>query len=109
MFQHINHSNHLGNTNPPANLFIRTGRAINGKDTDNVKLDEADQNRSIIIISRCGNVSVTCDARGNLGPCSVLIQKIPGTDWLLDRWQAASDMGGEIHTVCRNIFNNTRQ
>ena len=46
------------------------------------------------IISRFGNVSAACDTRGNLGPCSVLIQPVPGDNWLSDRWQAASDMGG---------------
>lgn len=46
------------------------------------------------LISRNPNVGVTCDVRGNLGPCSVVVQDPPGTDWLKDRWQAASDMGG---------------
>ena len=32
--------------------------------------------------------------RGNLGPCAVVTQDPPGSDWLRDRWQAASDMGG---------------
>lgn len=45
------------------------------------------------IISRVLDVSVTCDTRGNLGPCSVVVQASPGSDWLKDRWQAASDMG----------------
>lgn len=45
-------------------------------------------------ISRDRNVTVTSDVRGNLGPCSVVVQDPPGTDWLKDRWQAASDMGG---------------
>ena len=46
------------------------------------------------IISRESGVLVTCDTRGNLGPCSVVVQSPPGNDWLKDRWQAASDMGG---------------
>lgn len=46
------------------------------------------------LISRSSMVTVTCDTRGNLGPCTVVNQVIPGTDWLKDRWQAASDMGG---------------
>lgn len=38
------------------------------------------------------------DVRGNLGPASVVIQAKPGTDWIHDRWQAASDMHGtQIH------------
>lgn len=45
-------------------------------------------------ISRQSTVEAICDARGNLGPCSVVIQDPPGQDWLKDRWQAASDMGG---------------
>lgn len=39
-------------------------------------------------------LSVTADVRGNLGPIDVVIQKMPGSNWLKDRWQAASDMGG---------------
>ena len=33
-----------------------------------------------------------CDVRGNLGECGVILNR--GDDWLKDRWQAASDMGG---------------
>ena len=33
-----------------------------------------------------------CDVRGNLGECGVIFNR--GDDWLKDRWQAASDMGG---------------
>ena len=42
-----------------------------------------------IIISR------NSDVRGNLGPVSVVIQADPGTDWIHDRWQAASNMHGK--------------
>jgi hypothetical protein len=35
----------------------------------------------------------TADVRGNLGPADVVLQ-VNGTDWLHDRWQAASDMHG---------------
>ena len=45
-------------------------------------------------LTRDPRVSATCDVRGNLGPCSVVVQETPGNDWLRDRWQAASDMGG---------------
>ena len=45
-------------------------------------------------LTREPGVSVSCDARGNLGPCEVVIQSMPGPNWLKDRWQAASDMGG---------------
>lgn len=48
----------------------------------------------LILVSRTPNVTATCDTRGNLGPCSVVVQTVPGQDWLKDRWQAASDMGG---------------
>jgi hypothetical protein len=37
--------------------------------------------------------NVTTDVRGNLGPALVLIQN-QTTDWIKDRWQAASDMHG---------------
>lgn len=46
------------------------------------------------VLSRLGNVTVESDVRGNLGPPSVIIQAEPGTDWIKDRWQAASDMHG---------------
>ena len=46
------------------------------------------------LISRDPGVIVTSSTRGNLGPPSVLNQDPPGEDWLGDRWQAASDMGG---------------
>ena len=36
--------------------------------------------------------AATCDVRGNLGPCAAVLSA--GTDWIKDRWQAASDMGG---------------
>jgi len=39
-------------------------------------------------------VKVTADVRGNLGPIDVILQQTPGTHWLKDRWQAASDMHG---------------
>lgn len=49
---------------------------------------------SPVLLSRNPEVKVTTDVRGNLGPPSVMIQETPGTDWLKDRWQAASDMHG---------------
>jgi hypothetical protein len=36
--------------------------------------------------------TVTTDVRGNLGPAAVLLNN--GTNWIKDRWQAASDMHG---------------
>jgi hypothetical protein len=49
------------------------------------------------ILSRIPGVvaAVTADVRGNLGPAEVVVQPVPGTDWLHDRWQAASDMHGK--------------
>ena len=49
---------------------------------------------AVQLLSRRADVEATCDVRGNLGPCRVVIQDNPGKDWLKDRWQAASDMGG---------------
>lgn len=46
------------------------------------------------LLSRNDSVKITCDVQGNLGPCTVLNQDPPGNDWLVDRWQAASDMAG---------------
>jgi len=40
-------------------------------------------------------VKATSDVRGNLGEASVVLQDPPGTDWLKDRWQAASNMHGQ--------------
>lgn len=37
--------------------------------------------------------SATADVRGNLGPAAVVLQN-ETTNWLKDRWQAASDMHG---------------
>lgn len=45
-------------------------------------------------LSRTGKVIATADVRGNLGLASVVVQSIPGKDWIHDRWQAASDMHG---------------
>ncbi|KAG7361674.1 carbohydrate binding protein [Nitzschia inconspicua] len=42
-----------------------------------------------------GKVTATADVRGNLGPASVVIQPVPGSHWLHDRWQAASNMHGQ--------------
>jgi hypothetical protein len=47
------------------------------------------------ILSRSKNVTVTADARGNLGPVEVIIQETPGKNWLKDRWQAAINMHGK--------------
>ena len=45
-------------------------------------------------LTRDPRVTVRSDKRGNLGPASVVVQAEPGSDWIRDRWQAASDMGG---------------
>ena len=47
-----------------------------------------------ILLSRDISVNVSSDVKGNLGPASVLNQRVPGTDWIKDRWQAAADMHG---------------
>ena len=46
------------------------------------------------LLSRHSNVKITTDVRGNLGSAAVLNQDPPRTDWIKDRWQAASDMHG---------------
>lgn len=46
------------------------------------------------LLSRNPKVILTSSTRGNLGPPTVLNQDPPGTDWIKDRWQAASDMHG---------------
>lgn len=52
------------------------------------------ERKQSVLISRNASVTITSSARGNLGPPSVLNQDPPGSDWLKDRWQAASDMHG---------------
>jgi hypothetical protein len=44
------------------------------------------------LLSTPHHTQVSTDVRGNLGPASVLLNN--GTNWLKDRWQAASDMHG---------------
>lgn len=43
-------------------------------------------------VVRLVTCTATTDVRGNLGPASVLLNN--GTDWMQDRWQAASDLHG---------------
>lgn len=49
---------------------------------------------SLLLSDISTGVKATCDVRGNLGPCNVILKQPPGNDWIKDRWQAASDMGG---------------
>ena len=74
---------------------------------------DSNERQEAVLISRNANVKITSSARGNLGPPSVLNQVSPGTNWLKDRWQAASDMHGSAipgtHWVIFNfseLFNN---
>ena len=60
------------------------------------------------IVSRNARVQVSSDVRGNLGSSQVIVQDPPGVDWLKDRWQAASDMGGtaikgEVHPQTQTL------
>ena len=52
------------------------------------------QSRPTILSRARHHVTATADVRGNLGPIDVVLQDLPGTNWLKDRWQAASDMHG---------------
>ncbi|CAB9504393.1 expressed unknown protein [Seminavis robusta] len=45
-----------------------------------------------MLLSTLNTTKITTDVRGNLGPPEVMLRG--GTDWLKDRWQAASDMHG---------------
>jgi hypothetical protein len=45
-----------------------------------------------MLLSTVNTTHITTDVRGNLGPPEVMLRG--GTDWLKDRWQAASDMHG---------------
>jgi hypothetical protein len=46
----------------------------------------------VVLLTTPDLCRATADVRGNLGPVGVILNN--GTDWLKDRWQAASDMGG---------------
>jgi len=48
--------------------------------------------RQIVLLSTPNHTKITTDVRGNLGPAEVMLTD--GTDWIKDRWQAASDMHG---------------
>ncbi|KAL9185883.1 hypothetical protein ACHAXT_003660 [Thalassiosira profunda] len=76
----------------------RLGRLGGAPRNDNSQLQsirqEVDPYDSPTLLSRHPKVSIASSARGNLGPPSVLNQDPPGKDWIRDRWQAASDMGG---------------
>jgi hypothetical protein len=47
---------------------------------------------TVVLLNTPDSCIITTDVRGNLGPPEVMLNN--GTDWLKDRWQAASDMGG---------------
>jgi hypothetical protein len=83
---------------------------INNNQSDNNKYNNIINNN--IIISRLSNVLATCDVKGNLGDCNVVIQNTPGKDWIKDRWQAASDMGGTSirgnHWIILDFINNVK-
>jgi hypothetical protein len=62
---------------------------------DRQKLDTAKShfaNQAPVLLTTPELCTVTADVRGNLGLAAVTLNN--GTDWLKDRWQAASDMGG---------------
>lgn len=46
----------------------------------------------LVLLTERSRCRIATDVRGNLGPASVMLNN--GTDWIKDRWQAASDMGG---------------
>lgn len=73
---------------------VSKGERPEWKDHVGVGRKERIQLSSPQLLSRSIEVNASCDTRGNLGPCSVVNQISPGSHWLKDRWQAASDMGG---------------
>jgi len=82
---------------------LTTRKQLDGLD-ENEKHQIHPQKQSMVVkappqlsLSRIPNnkVSATTDVRGNLGPIEVILQANPGTDWLHDRWQAASNMHGK--------------
>jgi hypothetical protein len=50
------------------------------------------QDDPVSLLQDLSAIVITTDVRGNLGPAPVMLQN--GTDWIKDRWQAASDMHG---------------
>eukprot|EP00946_MAST-07B_sp_MAST-7B-sp1_P003717 g3717.t1 len=67
----------------PQLTYIESLRVLDGD-------DRADVTRPILLSSGC---TATADARGNLGPASVVTSS-NNDDWLKDRHQFASDMNG---------------
>jgi hypothetical protein len=64
----------------------------------------------ILLSSPQRGTTITADVRGNLGPANVMLTNST-SDWLKDRWQAASDMHGTAiqgrsHWVRLHFFNN---
>ena len=59
---------------------------------DGGSLRDASAFPGLELVSR--GATATADTHGNLGAPVVVVQAAPGADWLKDRWQAASDMGG---------------
>jgi hypothetical protein len=73
---------HLQSPSPPPTVHLLSVAAAQKHNVEKDKSDDA----NVIVCT------VTTDVRGNLGPAAVLLNN--GTDWIKDRWQAASDMHG---------------
>jgi hypothetical protein len=72
-------------------ILVDRGAMDQVKDPVAAATDAAATTSVVVLLSR--NATVTADVRGNLGEAMVLADP-NGTDWLRDRWRAASDMHG---------------
>jgi hypothetical protein len=75
-------------------LFDTRNNADGGSSNLRKRITSTTHQQQPRLLSRNPKVTITTSARGNLGPSSVLNQDPPGSDWIKDRWQAASDMHG---------------
>ena len=51
------------------------------------------ESTTLQLLTKPSLCNISTDVRGNLGPAEVMLQN--GTDWIKDRWQAASNMHGK--------------
>jgi hypothetical protein len=86
---------HLYSISPPHSEAITPSSSTHHDQRPQQQEESHSSNAMVRNLSRSGNVIATADVRGNLGPASVVVQQKPGTDWLHDRWQAASNMHGK--------------
>lgn len=92
----VEHSNHEDSSHPHIPVEVAHSIAPSQSQSSAVLLTRRSPIKNSPIIEKllsADAVSVSADVRGNLGPPSVVINESV-SDWLRDRWQAASSMQG---------------